>query len=363
MKQVLKFRPMRLFKKVVKSAGTAPGTLVQKTPPAETNISVLDYTEKKLEEKTIQDIADCFKYKKTKTVSWIDIDGTTPDIVEKIGQEYGLHPLLMEDLLDVEQRPKFEEYDTCIFVVVKMLNYTDEHLGVEQVSIVFGKNYVLTFQERPGDVFDPVRERIRLGETRRIRKLGSDYLAYALIDVIVDTYYEVLEQLGERLEVVEEELLDNPSPATLHTIQGMKRDLLFLRKSVWPLREVLNQLYRAENKLIKDDTKLFLRDVYDHTIQVVDTIETFRDMVGGLYDTYLSSVNNKMSEVMKVLTIIATIFIPLTFLAGIYGMNFDTTHPWNMPELGWAYGYAVFWVIIVVLTILMVLFFKRKNWL
>jgi magnesium transporter len=252
-----------------------------------------------------------------------------------------------------------EDFEDYIFIVTKMLSYDEKEnqIKTEQFSLVLGQNYIITFQERVGDVFELVRDRLRKGKGR-IRKRPPDYLAYALIDAIVDHYFTVLEKLGERVEALEEELMTNPSPETLQTIHHTRRELIFLRKSVWPLRELIGGLERGESSLVDENTTVFLRDVYDHTIQVIDMVETLRDMVSGMLDVYLSSVSNKMNEVMKVLTIIATIFIPLTFIAGIYGMNFEF-----MPELKWHWAYPIVWVIIIAIGITMLLYFRRKKWL
>ena len=252
-----------------------------------------------------------------------------------------------------------EEYEGYIFLITKMLSYdeVEDKLRTEQFSLILGPNYIITFQEEVGDVFEMVRERLRKGKGR-IRKLPPDYLAYALIDAVVDHYFLVLEKIGERVESLEEELVTNPNPETLQTIHHLKRELIFLRKSVWPMRELIGGLERGESSLVGEKTTVFLRDVYDHTIQVIDTVETLRDIVSGMLDVYLSSLSNKMNEVMKVLTIIATIFIPLTFIAGIYGMNFEF-----MPELKWHWGYPIVWVIIIAIAVIMLFYFRRKRWL
>jgi magnesium transporter len=265
----------------------------------------------------------------------------------------------MEDIINREQRPKIDDLENYLFLVLKMLQYDEKEQKIkfEQVSLILGSTYVISFQEREGDVFNIIRKRIKEGKGR-IRKMDSDYLAYSLIDAIVDNYFSILEKIGERIEDIEGEVITNPSPETLQSIYSLKRDLIFLRKSVWPLREVITKMERGEIKLITKPTELFLRDVYEHTIQVIDTIESFRDMISGLLDIYLSSISNKMNEVMKVLTIIATIFIPLTFIAGIYGMNFQ-----NMPELGWHWGYFIVLCVMLVIGITMIIYFKRKNWL
>jgi magnesium transporter len=256
-------------------------------------------------------------------------------------------------------------FDEHLFISMKMHSYNGEagEINSEQISLVFGQNFLLTFQERPGDVFDPVRNRLRGGKGR-IRKNGSDYLCHALIDSIVDNYFKVLEGIGEEIESMDEELVTNPTPETLHKIHFLKREMIFLRKSIWPLREIIGGLEREETELIKESTNIYLRDLYDHTIQVIDTVETFRDMISGMLDIYLSSISNRMNEIMKVLTIFAVIFIPLTFIAGIYGMNFDPgKSPLNMPELGWYYGYPFALGLMAVVGIAMLFYFRRKRWL
>jgi magnesium transporter len=299
-------------------------------------------------------------FKDKPTVTWINIDGIHQvEIIEKIGTYFGIHSLILEDIMNTGQRPKMEDFEDYIFVVVKMIYYDekDNEIKAEQVSLLLGSNFVISFQEKEGDVFDPIRERIRKAKGR-ITKMKADYLAYALVDTIVDHYFMVLEKLGEKIEGMEEELVTNPTPETLQTIHTLKRELIFLRKSVWPLREVISVLERGESSLIDESTGIYLRDVYDHTIQVIDTIETFRDMVSGMLDIYLSSISNRMNEVMKVLTIMATIFIPLTFIAGVYGMNFK-----YIPELEWHWGYPVILFVMVAIGILMVIYFRRKKWL
>jgi magnesium transporter len=323
-------------------------------------ITIIDYDEAHLQEKEVKNVEECFPFKDKPTVTWINVDGIHDiKLIEQIGRHFDMHPLIPEDIVNTAQRPKYEDFGGYFFIVLKMLFY-DEQAGEttsEQVSLIVGSNFVISFQEKEGDVFNPIRDRIRNAKGR-IRKMGADYLAYALIDAIVDHYFIILERFGEKIENTEGELVLNPTPETLQVIHKLKREMIFLRKSVWPLREVISGLQRSESALIHKSTVIFLRDVYDHTIQVIDTIETFRDMTSGMLDIYLSSISNKMNEVMKVLTIIATIFIPLTFIAGIYGMNFR-----YMPELGWRFGYVMVWAIIFVVAILMMIYFKRKRWL
>jgi magnesium transporter len=348
--------------KFSKKPGLAPGTLVHvgEKKVEKVRIRMIDYDEANLEERELETVDECVPYKDKPTVTWINIDGLHEvSVIEKFGINFGLHPLVLEDIVHTEQRPKMEDFENYIFVITKMLSYDEEgnQIKEEQFSLVLGQNYIITFQEGVGDVFELVRDRLRKG-IGGIRKRPADYLAYALIDVVVDHYFIVLEKLGERVESLEEELITNPSPETPQTIHHIKRELIFLRKSVWPLRELIANLERGELSLVDENTTVFLRDVYDHTIQVIDMVEMLRDMVSGMLDVYLSSVSNKMNEVMKVLTIIATIFIPLTFIAGIYGMNFEF-----MPELKWHWAYPIVWAVIIAIGITMLLYFKRKRWL
>jgi magnesium transporter len=352
----------KLIERRLKKIGLPPGTpvFVGEKKIEKAKITIIDYDEKQLQEKEAETIEECFPFKDTPTVTWINIDGVHQlDIIENIGRHFELHPLIMEDIMNTEQRPKMEDFERYIYIVLKMLYYDEKEneTRIEQVSLILGENFVISFQEIEGDIFDPIRQRIRNGKGR-IRKMGADYLGYALLDAIVDKYFIILEKLGGRIEELEDKLVNNPGPDTFQEIHRLKREMIFLRKSVWPLREVINSLERGESKLIQKSTLIYLRDVYDHTIQVIDTVETFRDMVSGMHDTYLSVVSNRMNEVMKVLTIIATIFIPLTFIAGIYGMNFKF-----MPELEWRWAYFVVWIVILVITVFMVIFFRRKKWL
>jgi len=345
-----------------KKAGLPPGSLVHigEKRTEKVRITLMDYDEKQFQEKEIATVEECFPFRDTPTVTWINIDGIHDEkVIEKIGTYFGLHPLILEDIMNTTQRPKMEDLGDYIYLVLKMFNYDEENREekIEQLSLVLGHNFVLSFQEKQGDVFDPVRERIRKGNSR-LRKMRADYLAYALIDAIVDSYFLVLEKLGERIEDAEDELVSNPRPATLQEIHDLKREMIFLRKSVWPLREVISGLERAESTIIQKATGIFIRDVYDHIIQVIDSVETYRDMLSGMLDIYLSSVSNRMNEVMKVLTVIATIFIPLTFIAGIYGMNFRF-----MPELEWRWGYFAIWGVMVVVAVFMLVHFKRRKWL
>jgi len=281
------------------------------------------------------------------------------DVISDIGRYFDVHPLVLEDILNTNQRPKMEDYGKYLFLVLKMMMYKPKtgKIDIEQVSIIFGKNFIVSFQEKEGDVFDLIRTRIR-NKKGMIREQGEDYLLYALIDALVDNYFVVLEQIGEKIEVLEKEVLTNPSSSIMNNVHSLKRELISLRKSVWPLREVINNLQRVESRIISKATKIYFRDVYDHTVQVIDAVETFRDMSSGLVDLYLSSVSNKMNEIMKVLTIFAAIFIPLTFVAGIYGMNFEF-----MPELKWRYGYFMVWGVIALITLGLIAYFRKKKWI
>lgn len=352
----------KLIKKRIKKIGAPPGTLVHIGTKKEERprITVIDYDESTFEEKQVDRVEECFVFKDKPTVTWINIDGIHEvALLEKLGQCYGVHPLILEDILNTDQRPKMDDMDEYIFIVLKMLfyNHVKSELQVEQVSIVFGKNFVISFQERQGDVFDPIRERIRTRKGR-VRMLGADYLAYALLDVIIDNYFIVLEKLGETIEELEENFVTEPTQASLRTLHELKREGIFLRKAIWPLRELVAGLERGESDLIQDSTRPYLRDLYDHAVQLIDTTETFQQMLSGLHDIYLSSASNRMNEIMKVLTIIATIFIPLSFVAGIYGMNFQ-----YMPETQWHWGYFGALGVMAVAALGMLYFFKRKGWI
>ncbi|WP_407356728.1 magnesium/cobalt transporter CorA [Methanolobus sp. WCC5] len=345
-----------------KKAGLSPGSLVHvgEERTEKPKITIIDYDRDNFQERVVDNIEECFPFKDYPTISWINIDGIHQvDIIEKLGKHFGLHPLVMEDIVHTNQRPKMEDYDSYIYIVLKMLWFAEDDTDVkaEQVSIILGQNYVISFQEVEGDTFNFVRERLRTSKGR-IRLMGADYLAYALLDSIVDNYFIIIERFGEIIEDLEEQLIEKPSPETLQSIHDLKKEMIYLRKSVWPLREVISGLQRSESSLIKESTFAFLKDIYDHTIQVADAIETFRDVLSGILDVYLSSVSNKMNEVMKTLTIIATIFIPLTFVAGVYGMNFE-----YMPELAWELAYPAVWFVFILIFVSMYAYFRRKNWM
>jgi len=293
-------------------------------------------------------------------VYWMNVTGLHDiQIIEAIGKQYQIHPLVLEDIVHTEQRPKLEDLESTFFMIVKMVTVLPETstLQWEQVSLIIQQNRIFSFQEYPRDVFDSIRMRIR--ENRgRIRKSGADYLVYALLDAIIDQYFTALETLGERLEILEDRIISDPDPEISRRIYQLKREIIILRRSVWPLRDVIAAIERTESRLFQPDTSPFLRDLYDHIIQAIETVETYRDVLNGLRDTYLSSVSNRMNTVMQILTIIATIFIPLTFIAGIYGMNFE----W-MPELKWKWAYPAVWLLMGTITAGMLIYFKRKKWI
>lgn len=352
----------RLIKERSKKKGLPPGTLIHigEKRTGDVRITVIDYDDKQVNELEIKNIDQCIPFKDKPTVTWINVEGLhKSEIIQKLGDCYGLHPLVLEDILNTDQRPKIEDYKDYLYIVLKMLHAANDGGSViEQISLILGPNFVISFQEGiEGDAFGSVRERIRSGKGR-IRGMGADYLAYSLIDAIVDNYFAVLEGFGEKIEAIENELITNPDMRTLHNIHQLKRELLFLRKSVWPLREVVDVMERGGSGLIQDSTVLYLRDVYDHTIQVIDTIEISREMLSGMLDIYLSSISNRLNETIRFLTIIGTVFIPLTFIVGIYGMNFEF-----MPELKWRYGYFAVLAVMAAIGVFMLLYFRKKKWL
>jgi len=323
-------------------------------------LEVLDYDSTDFREWSEPIPENCSALRETPTVSWINVMGLSDlGVVERIGKAFDLHPLVMEDIVNTGQRPKMEEFDDYLFIVIKMLSCDLEHREIhsEQISLVLGKGYVISFQEREGDVFGALRERIRASKGR-IRRMGADYLAYSLLDAVVDSYFNVLESMGEHMEEINEQVTGGDMPDAPVRINHLKREILLMRKSVWPMREFINGLKKTESSLFSDEVSHFLRDLYDHTVEMIETVETFRDMLSGLLDLHMSQVSNRMNEVMKTLTIIATIFIPLTFIVGVYGMNFV-----HMPELGAEMGYPIVWVVMIALAMTMVLYFRRKRWI
>jgi magnesium transporter len=355
------------MQKTSEKAGLPPGTPIYlgEQRIEKVKVTVIDYDKDNFSSFPVEKIEGCIPLKESPTTSWINIDGLHDvPLIEKICEGFDIHPLTIEDILHTTQRPKMDVYDNYIYLVVRMHTYNAEtkEIDSEQVGFILTTHFLITFQEKAGDTFDSVRERIKKSKGR-IRKMGTDYLMYALIDSIVDNYFSVLENVGEEIEFIEEELVTNPVPETMHKIHALKREMILLRKSIWPLRELISSLQREDLPQITETITIYLKDLYDHTIQIVDTVETFRDMISGMLDIYLSSISNRMNEVMKVLTIFAAIFIPLTFIAGIYGMNFNTDKsPLNMPELQWYYGYPFALGVMAVIGVGLLGYFKSKKW-
>lgn len=351
---------MKLMQKRSRKKGLSPGTLMhigeKRTGPV--TVTLFNYSASHYDEHLLHDVNE-LPPPANETVTWVDVGGVhKTDMLEAFGKYFSLHPLLLEDIANTDQRPKLDDYETYFFVVMKVLTASDRgDILVEQISFVLGRNYVLSFQENGTEVFQSVRDRLRAGKGR-LRQNGSDYLVYALIDTVVDQYFEVLEMLGERIESLQERVMADPRPETLKDIHALKRQLLFVRRAVWPLREAINNLSRSECPFLHEPTKVFFRDVYDHVVQIVDTIETLREMVSASLDIYLSSVSYRLNSVMRVLTVITTIFMPLSFIAGIYGMNFE-----YMPELKWAWGYPMALGIMGMVAAVMLLGFRWKKWL
>jgi magnesium transporter len=353
----------RPFEHRGKAAGASPGTVVyvgeEKSSPI--TITRINYDGASLEERVLADLNELAPATDgTSGVVWYNVDGVhDAQLLEKIGDLFGLHSLVVEDIVNTAQRPKMEDFGNYIFLTLKMIVYDRDRreIDAEHVSLILGRGFVLTFLEDSGDVFEPVRVRMRSGRGR-LRKEGADYLAYALVDAIVDHYFEVLEALGDDIEAVEEEVVEVPTQETLRTIHVLKRELIYLRRAVWPLREAVNSLLRDDSELVTDATRVFLRDLYDHAVHVLDSVETLRDIVSGMLDVYLSSASNRMNQVMKVLTVMSSIFIPLTFIAGVYGMNFE-----QMPELKTSWGYPAVLLLMVAIAGGQLLMFRRKGWI
>lgn len=344
-----------------KKAGLPPGTLIHigKKRANKVQISVIDYTENTFREFKCDKIEEVFDYKNTDSVSWINIDGIhDTEIIDMVGANFGHHPLLLEDIVNTLSRPKLEEFDDYLFLTLKMLGISKDQKSIlsEQVSFILGKNYVISFQEQAGDIFEAIR--IRIKESKgNIRKRKADYLFYRLLDTVVDHYFFIVEHLSERIEKLEDLVLKKQTPEILQKIQLLKTELIQLRKSISPLREAVGNLQKEEPKLIHKNTFHYFNNVHQNLLQVAESIDIYREMTKNLMDLYQSGINQKMNQVMQVLTIIATIFIPLTFIVGIYGMNFD-----NMPELRWKYGYFFTWGIMAIVVLLMLIYFKRKKW-
>ncbi|WP_452230212.1 MULTISPECIES: magnesium/cobalt transporter CorA [unclassified Lacinutrix] len=350
-------------KKTYKTINSVPGTVayVGSKQSLETKIDIVNYNKEVCNFKISNNVEDAFHFKGQEHVTWININGLNNTAeIEKLGQHYNLHPLVLEDIVTTNQRAKLEDYDDYLFIVFKMLHFKNEdEIVYEHMSMVVGENYVLTFQEADGDVFDDLRDRIRNAKGR-VRNAKADYLMYTILDAVVDNYFTVVEAEGDKIEDLEETLFiqESNTNTTTTSIQNQKREILKIRRTVFPFREVVNKLEKSEIEFIEDKTKNYLRNLYDHMIQVNESIDLYREMIWGLMDLYMTNISNKMNEVMKVLTIIATIFIPLTFIAGVYGMNFT-----NMPELNNPYGYYIVWSVMIIILIIMLIYFRRKKWL
>ena len=356
---------MSFFNKTYHPPGTAPGTLIRRAAPAApVRLSLMDYTPDDFTEQDLASLADCQAYLKRKSVTWIHVQGDVPaETLRHFGDLFDLHPLALEDVMNSGQRPKLDHYGDQAFIAMNLPEFHNGGIVSQQVSLFFGTDYIVSFSNAATDPFEPVRHRLRTS-TGRFRARGADYLLYTLLDVIIDGGFPVLDRLGESLERLETELLADPDQRTLGHIHQLRRDLLLLRRGLWPQREVINALLRPDHTLIEVETRPYLRDCYDHTVQIIDLLETYRDMVTGMLEVYLSSISHRTNEIMRVLTIIATIFIPLTFIAGVYGMNFShPSSPWAMPELHWYYGYPLIWLVMLSVAGGLLYFFKRRRWL
>ncbi|MEX1002879.1 MAG: magnesium/cobalt transporter CorA [Crocinitomicaceae bacterium] len=341
--------------------GAPPGSLVHigKHRDESVKVSQLDFNETVLDEKSVDELADLAAAKENQTVSWVNVDGIhNASIIKNIGELFEIDALVLEDIMNTGHRPKVEEHENFTFIIIKMLHYNEqeEHIESEQVSIVLGKTFVISFQEKEGDVFDPIRDRIRkaLG---RVRQKGTDYLAYTLIDIIIDNYFNIIEILGDELEELEVQVLEKPNDALLNDLQWLKKELVKVRKAIYPLREMTRFLSTGGSLFLEKETLKYYRDAYDHSISVIDSIESYVEVTNSIRDLYMSNMSNKMNKIMKVLTIMASLFIPLTFIVGVYGMNFE-----YMPELAMRYGYFVVWGIMIVITGGMIYYFKKKDW-
>lgn len=356
-------RTRRIIKKRTGKLGDSPGSLVHigEVIDAIPQLTALRYHPEGAEDLSrVDDVSKLAASITPQSVTWINLDGLHQvELIETMGKAFALHPLVLEDILDTDHRPKLEVCDGFLLLIAKKLTfYPDrEEILSEQISILVGSGFVLSFQEKHGTIFDALRQRI-IADQGRVRKMGADYLGYRLLDTIVDNYFVILEQMGDHIETLEEELLASPNRQLLHRIHQAKREMILLRRAVWPLREVIGALQRDDSGIITPAVQPFLRDLYDHTIQIIDTVETYRDLITGLLDLYLSSISHRMNEIMKVLTIMSTLFIPLTFLVGVYGMNFD-----YLPELHWRWGYFALWGVMLSCVGAMFVFFRRKGWL
>ena len=340
--------------------GAPPGTLFYNGEERTDRIKItlIEYNETEFFEDVYYDLSDCLSHVKPNMVKWINVEGLHKlELIEQIGKIYNIHPLTLEDIVHVDQRPKFEDYEHYVVAIMKMISYTTE-VTSEQLAIVLCENTVISFQEpHGGDAFDIIRNRLRQCKGR-VRKLGADYLAYALMDAVVDCYFTAIEKIGDKIEEIEEEIISNSDKKSLLQLYHLKREMIYLRKQVWPMRDMINNMVRSETNLINPTSDIYLRDLSDHVTRIIDTVETYRDLLSGIMDIYLSTNANRMNEVMKVLTIMSSIFIPVTFIAGVYGMNFD-----NMPELHTRNGYFITWGVMLSVILGLVIYFRRKKWM
>lgn len=354
----------RLVKKRSEKVGLPPGTLVHigEKKTEKVKITAIDYSETEFQEFETTTVDECIPLKDKPTITWINVDGIhQSDVIQKLGDCYGLHPLVLEDVMNTDQRPKIEDYGDYIYIVLKKISYDEQkvEISLEQVSLILGKNFVISFQEKGNgrDALETIRERIRNAKGR-IRKMGADYLAYALIDAIVDHYFLIFEKLGEKIESIEDELIEEATAGAISVANALRKEVMFLRRQIWPLMDALRAIERGEFSLISGQTKVYFRDVYDHVAYLIDTIETYRETLAYMGEIYLESVNNKLNQIMKVLAVVATIFMPLTLIASIYGMNFEF-----MPELHWRWGYPAVLAVMVIIGIVMVVYFKKRKWI
>lgn len=353
----------RFFRKRVETKSTSPGSLIfiGRKKMEISKISITEFNHDDIKEFEVDEVDGLGKYAQNSNLTWINIDGLhDTDIIRKIGEEFNLHALLLEDILNTDQRPKIDEYDNCIYIVLKMLQYNEAEniIDGEQLSMILGNSYLITFQEQTGDVFDPLRNRLRKNKGSRVREFGIDYMAYAMLDLVVDHYIDIIERVGEKVEDLEDDIFENISKETIEEIHIYKRELNYLGKIIRPCREFVNQLSKLDNELISGGTLKFLKDLEDHTMLANDAIDTYREMLSDHLNVYHSNVSNRLNDIMRILTIFSAIFIPLTFIAGVYGTNFE-----YLPELNYRYSYFIFWLVLVVVAIFMILFFKRKKWL
>lgn len=356
---------MAFFNKRYHPPGTAPGTLVEMSPDSALplDIRLIDYDKECFTCHDHVDAAGCKVYIESDSVTWLHVQGhPTETALAELGRAFSLHDLALEDVLNIGQRPKVEPFDDQLFIVMALPVLVGELVEVNQVSIFLGENFLVSFYEHDLSVFEPIVKRLK-DKKSRLRSRGADFLLYSLLDLIIDQGFPILEGFGMQLEELEDKILSDSSTEVLGNIHTLKRELILLRRILWPQRDVVNQLLRDDHPLIQESSLIYLRDCYDHTVHVMDLLETYRDMGGSMLDIYLSSVSNRMNSVMRVLTVISTIFIPLTFVVGVYGMNFDrSAGPWSMPELGWAYGYPMIWGIMTATVVLMLFVFRRKGW-